>query len=137
MTEKLTVSIDVNKIVVPAALEYIEDAFRAGFDSGDVVGRAVGVDHAWQEYRTSLIDEPVNAEPIRQPLTLDDVSQRINTICNDYVKQVVILKAGYGSAVDALAEAVEASPDIDQDAVVSIVLGRVKAMMTEIAEVVG
>lgn len=90
----------------------------------------------WETGSTGAIDT-VNAEPVRQPLTLEDVSQRINTICNDYVEQAQRVKASYEAAIDVLAAAVDASPDIDQSAVTSIVLGRVQAMMVDVQKAFG
>lgn len=71
------------------------------------------------------------------PLTLDDVSKRINAICEAHLERCNAAQATYESEIEALSVAVEASPDIDQNAVGLIVLGRVNAMVTEISKAIG
>jgi hypothetical protein len=74
---------------------------------------------------------------LNAPLTLDDVSSRINTICADYIEAAQRVKTSYETAIDTLSAAIDASPDLDKDAVASIVLGRIKKMMTEAQAVFG
>jgi hypothetical protein len=71
---------------------------------------------------------------ITPSITFDQLSQRINTICDDFVKEAKECKQKYDSDLDDLKAAIDASPDLDQDAAISIVFGRVKRMMTEAAE---
>lgn len=70
-------------------------------------------------------------------ITLDQLSQRINTICEDFIKEALESKQKYDNDLDALKAAIDASPDLDQDAAISIVFGRVKRMMVETAEAIG
>lgn len=94
----------------------------------------------WQEHLAA--DDGLRAwvttvEVTKQPLTLDDVSKRVNTIMTDYVEQAKRVKDSYETALDALAADVEASPDLDKEAVNSIIFGRMKKMLTEAAQVFG
>jgi hypothetical protein len=82
------------------------------------------------------MNDTVNAEPIRQPLTLDDVSKRIDAICEAHLERCKKAHTIYSAELDSLADAVEASPDINQNAVGLIVLGRVKTLMAEVAEAI-
>jgi predicted AAA+ superfamily ATPase len=148
---KLTVSIDVNKIVVPAALEYIEAAYRTGFGDGERNGKFDDdkEDDAWERYHSLLIsDESVEDTTITDgsgniftdlnvTVTLDDVSKRIDAICEAHLERCTTAQAAYSADLDALAAAVEASPDINQNAVGMIVLGRVKTLMAEVARAIG
>lgn len=75
--------------------------------------------------------------PFPGPVTLDDVSKRIDAICEAHLERCKTAQAAYSAELDALAAAVEASPDINQNAVGMIVIGRVKTLMTEVAQAIG
>lgn len=74
-------------------------------------------------------------QAIKQSLTLDDLAQRMNATCDEYVEAMVRAKARYETNVAILCEAIDASPDLDKNAAGSIVLGSVKKMMTDAAAV--
>lgn len=71
------------------------------------------------------------------PLTLDDVSKRINAICEAYLERCIAAHAVYIAELEALGTAVDASPDINQNAVGLIVLGRVKELMADVSKAIG
>lgn len=93
----------------------------------------------WQDHLSrdsglkSWVDEQ---NTIRPPLTLEDVTHQINDICDEYVTAVRRTKESFERNLDALGQAVDASPDIDQNAVGSIIMGRVNQMMRDAAEVI-
>lgn len=68
-------------------------------------------------------------------VTLDDVSHRIDKICTDYIAQAVKVKTTYADALDALANELKTSPDINQDVAITIVFRRVQSMLAEAAKV--
>ncbi|NTI22351.1 hypothetical protein G6M87_10830 [Rhizobium rhizogenes] len=72
-----------------------------------------------------------------QPITLDDVSTRINAICDDYLADAKNAKTKYETQLQTFANDIDASPDLDKDAAGSIVLGRIKKLLHEVAEAVG
>lgn len=76
----------------------------------------------------------LHASPIKQPLTLDDVSKRIDKICTDYFENVKRVKAEYDTGLEALSADLDASPELDQDAAISIVMGRCKRMLSEMSQ---
>ncbi len=82
-----------------------------------------------------LSTDTVDVPP--EPVTLDDVSRRIDAICEAHLERCKTAQAAYSDDLDALAAAVEASPDINQNAVGLIVLGRVKTLMTEVEKAIG
>lgn len=70
------------------------------------------------------------------PKTLEDVAQQIDVVCSDYVNEVRRVKAGYEADVEQLCAKFDHLPDdMDREAVISIVTGRVKRMLTEIQAV--
>ncbi|TDW21097.1 hypothetical protein EV128_12266 [Rhizobium azibense] len=69
--------------------------------------------------------------------TLDEVASRIKAICDEFVADTVRCKTNYDAKLEALSAEIEASPDLDQDAVGSIVFGQLKKMMAEVAKAVG
>jgi len=69
--------------------------------------------------------------------SLDELSNTINTICDDYVREIKAAHDAYLKACDELSERTDASPDLDQNAVASIVLGRVKKMIADAGELLG
>lgn len=77
------------------------------------------------------------ASPIRQPLTLDDVSKRIKKICDDYLTEATRVKAHFDKSLGVLAAEVEASPDLDQNAVGALVMSEMHRMMKNVAEAMG
>lgn len=89
-----------------------------------------------ESVREEVGPSPVGA-PIRQPLTLDDVSKRIKTICDDYLTEAIRVKAHFDQSLDVLASDVEASPDLDQNAVGALVMSEVHRMMENVAKAVG
>lgn len=67
-------------------------------------------------------------------MTLDQLSQRINTICDDFLKEVTETKLNMDNRLDTLKIEIDASPDLDKNASISIVFGRLQRMMEEAAE---
>lgn len=76
-------------------------------------------------------------QAIKQPLTLEDVSNRMNAVCDEFVEAMVRTKAGYETNIAALCAEMDASPDLDKNAAASIVLGRLKKMMEDAQAVLG
>lgn len=70
------------------------------------------------------------------PKTLEDVAQQIDVVCSDYVNEVRRVKARYEADVEQFCAKFDHLPDnMDVNAVMSIVTGRVKRMLTEIQAV--
>lgn len=67
-------------------------------------------------------------------ITLDDVSKRIDKICTDYFENVKRVKAYYDTGLEALSADLDASAELDQDAAISIVMGRCKRMLSEMSQ---
>lgn len=74
--------------------------------------------------------------PMTPSITLDQLSQRINRICDDYVKEIKETKLNYDTQLEELEKAVDASPDLDQSAAMSIVMNRVQRMIVDTAQAV-
>jgi hypothetical protein len=68
--------------------------------------------------------------------SLDELSNRINTICDDYVRDIKAAHGDYVAACEELSQRTDASPDLDQNAVASIVLGRIKKMIADAGEAI-
>lgn len=68
--------------------------------------------------------------------SLDELSNRINTICDDYVRDIKTAHDSYLDACEELAKRTDAS-ELDQEAVASIVLGRVKRMIADAGKAIG
>lgn len=66
-------------------------------------------------------------------MTLDDLTRRINEICSENVETARAAKLQFDMSVEALAKAVDASPDLDKSAAASIVMGRVNRMVSELS----
>lgn len=74
---------------------------------------------------------------VHATVTLNDVSVMINAACEEFIMGAVDLRNALDANIKALADAVDATPDIDKDAVASIVMGRIKRMMAEAQTVLG
>jgi len=70
-------------------------------------------------------------------MTLDEVSARIDQICEDHVAVALRSQVEFNDKVDALAADVAASLELNQHAVGSIVIGRVNQMVKDLAKAVG
>jgi hypothetical protein len=87
------------------------------------------------EAETLELNMPTKNAPVQ--LTLDDVSTRINSICADYLADAKSAKTKYETRLSEFSDAIDASPDLDKDAIGKIVFGRVKRLLAEVAEAVG
>lgn len=147
----LTIKLDTADFVEEFINEHGRAVFGAGFSAGEANGKFDDTteDEAWAIFRATLNavpqddtfvshDDPDHPLPVyaRPSLTLDDVSRRINEICFSHVENAKRFQEVYASALEKLADDVEASADIDKNAVASIVMGRVNTMVKELSEAV-
>lgn len=132
----------------PVSYAAQHECYRSGQMSEAQWQEHLGSDAALRAWMVRNVPSPVGDTVVTEgsgnvfadlnvTVTLDYVSKRINQICTDHVERSKVLIAQFETEAGALAEAVEASSDIDQNAVALIVLGRVNVMAKELERLAG